>query len=133
MPRVIKKNKSNPWNDVLGGIGQGLSGFAKGYMGKQQMDMAKENSGAMRDMMGRMFGKNGENINTEYGNALDSTLGGAGQIPAPDGGMAGAAAQTPALAPPGGGMTSGGMGMNMGALSLEDLMKQMNLGGMGGF
>lgn len=85
MPRIIKRNNSNPWDDVLGGIGQGLSSYAGVKMGREQMNMAKDNNAAMRDMMGRMWGKNGENINTgagggnvdeQYNAALNDTLGG---------------------------------------------------------
>lgn len=60
--QVIRRRKSDPWGDTMGAIGQGLSGFAGGYMGRQQMDMAKENSSMMRQMMERAWGKNGEGI-----------------------------------------------------------------------
>lgn len=49
--KTIKRGSRDTLGDTLGAIGQGLSGFAGGYMGGKQMNMAEQNSQSMRDMM----------------------------------------------------------------------------------
>lgn len=79
--QVIRRRKSDPLGDTLGALGQGLSGFASGYMGKKQMDMMQQNSQAQQRMMERLFGKDGSGIsaqglNDQFSGALDDTLAG---------------------------------------------------------
>lgn len=63
MPTIISRQKRNPWGDIMGGIGQGLSGFSGGYMGRQQLDLAKQNAQNTQAMtqalMGKVFGAPG--------------------------------------------------------------------------
>lgn len=61
--QVIKRSKRDPWGDALNGLGSLASGFAGGYMGGEQVKLAKENSAMYRDILNKAFGMNGEGIN----------------------------------------------------------------------
>ncbi len=54
--RRIKNYKRNTLADTLGAVGQGLNGFASSYMGKKQLDMAKEQNEAQKAMQEKMMG-----------------------------------------------------------------------------
>lgn len=54
--QIIKRKKRNTLSDTLGAIGQGISGYAGGYMGRQQMDMAQKNQAMTQELMKRAFG-----------------------------------------------------------------------------
>lgn len=83
--QVIRKNRRDPLGDTLGALGQGMAGFGAGYMGGQQMNMAKENNENMRKLLERMWGANGSGIQPPaagpFGAAVDKINAGAG-IPA---------------------------------------------------
>lgn len=122
MPTIINKRKSDPWGDILGGIGQGLSGFAGGYMGRQQMDAAKAQSQAMQGLMGRMFGGPG-GINPMAGGA------GAGGMAPTTGGIAqdmGLIPQSPAGPQPTPIARTGGTGAGMDTTTLDELLRRNN-------
>lgn len=57
--QVIRRNKRDIFGDTLGAVGQGLSGFAGGYMGRQQLDLAKQNAQNTQSIMDRAFGSLG--------------------------------------------------------------------------
>lgn len=62
--QVIRKNKTNPWDNALGIIGQGIAGYAGGSMAKQRMDMMNSNNANMQKLLERMWGADGGGIQT---------------------------------------------------------------------
>ena len=83
--QVIRKNKTNPWDNALGIIGQGIAGYANGSRAKQRMDMMNSNNANMQKLLERMWGANGSGIQppaaTPFGTAVDTINAGVG-IPA---------------------------------------------------
>lgn len=68
--QVIRKNKTNPWDNALGIIGQGIAGYANGSMAKQRMDMMNSNNTNMQKLLERMWGANGAGIQAPTSNPI---------------------------------------------------------------
>lgn len=65
--QTIRRNRRNPVNDTLGAIGQGISGFTGGYMGGEQLKMARQQQQATQRLMDRMFGGGGISAGAQPG------------------------------------------------------------------
>ena len=85
--QVIRKNKTNPWDNALGIIGQGIAGYANGSMAKQRMDMMNSNNANMQKLLERMWGADGGGIQTGGnlpGSSLPGMKTGAANLPTED-------------------------------------------------